>query len=88
MNITGRAEGVEAFPSSRRAPRDVAGGRAGQKCVVRFHADDTLGLIRRYRCLAGKGDHTLAPREARARIVGGHPEAAASTLEGSAPKRP
>ena len=88
MNITGRAEGVEALPSSRRAPRDVAGGRAGQKRVVRFHADDTLGLIRRYRCLAGKGDHTLAPREARARIVGGHPEAAASTLEGAAPKRP
>jgi len=88
VSITGRAESVKALPSSRRAPRDVAGGRAGQKRVVRLHANDTFGLIRRYRRLAGKGDHTLAPREARARIVGGHPEAAAGTFEGSVPKRP
>ena len=37
---------------------------------------------------ASEGNDTLAPREARARIVGGYPEAAASTLESSAPKRP
>ena len=88
MSITSSAESVEATPSPRRASRDGAGGRARQKCLVCLHADDTLGLIRGHRCLTGKGDYTLAPREARARIVGGHPEAAASTLEGSAPKRP
>ena len=36
----------------------------------------------------GKGDYTLAPREARARVIGGHPETATSALEDSAPKRP
>ena len=88
MSITSSAESMEATPSSRRAPRYGADGRAGQKCLVCLHADDTLGLIRGHRRLTGKGDYTLAPREARARIVGGHPEAAASTLKGSAPKRP